>query len=94
MPPRQPEMPPADKSRRPRAHRRAAAKNEGEEVADAEDERAEERAGRRDGPGGGAVGGAEWKEASSRWDGGKREQGWVKERSPVLAGPGSRLLWA
>uniref|UniRef100_A0A0E0D932 Uncharacterized protein n=1 Tax=Oryza meridionalis TaxID=40149 RepID=A0A0E0D932_9ORYZ len=32
------------------AHRRAAAKNKREEVADAEDERAEEKAGRRVGP--------------------------------------------
>jgi hypothetical protein len=32
-------------NRRPRAHQRAATKNEGEEVADAEDERPEERVG-------------------------------------------------
>ncbi|EAZ29162.1 hypothetical protein OsJ_13221 [Oryza sativa Japonica Group] len=89
-----PEMPPADKSRRPGAHRGASAKNQGEEFANSQDQLSQEKAGPRDGPGGGAVGGADWKEASLRWDGGKREQGWVKERLPVLAGPGSRLLWA
>jgi|UniRef100_A0A0E0HGJ4 hypothetical protein len=68
-------MPPAAKYRRPRAYWRAAAKNEGEEVADAEDKHAEERAGRHGGPGGGAEGGAGRKEASSRWDGGEWEQG-------------------
>uniref|UniRef100_A0A0E0A1B3 Uncharacterized protein n=1 Tax=Oryza glumipatula TaxID=40148 RepID=A0A0E0A1B3_9ORYZ len=67
--------PPAAKNRRPCAYRRAAAKNEGEEVADAEDEHAEERVGRRGGLGGGAEGGVERKEASSRWDRGEREQG-------------------
>jgi hypothetical protein len=36
-------------NRRPREYWRAAAKNEGEEVTDAEDELIEERAGRRGG---------------------------------------------
>nr|AAU90254.1 hypothetical protein [Oryza sativa Japonica Group] len=49
-------MPPAAKYRRPRTYWRAAAKNEGEEVADTEDKRAEERAGCHGGPGGGAEG--------------------------------------